>query len=149
MFSGMRSSGIAAASRSRSGAVSSSDRGGETSQPPVNSDSIQCRPERNVVQTSVRMTCSMLKFDQTSSRDWTPSRKHFACAANAVGIERPGRRANQYFEWARRIRGQPFRHRFQHAGLVGPASAATGQDQSVAIVEEDVIGQVGSLVRRG
>jgi hypothetical protein len=69
--------------------VSSNERGGATSQPPVTSDSSQCRPERSMVSESVRTTWSTEKLAQTSSRERTPSRNDGARAASAVAFKAP------------------------------------------------------------
>jgi hypothetical protein len=56
------------------------------------------------------------------------------------GVERARRGAHQYLERARRVLGQPVRHRAQDAHLVGGTRATARQHERLAILEEQVIG---------
>ena len=85
----MRSSGMVRSNRSRSGDVSSSERGGGSSQPPDATDSIQCRPARSIVAGSARTTCSTRNCDQTSSSTFTADLKFSARAASAAAFSAP------------------------------------------------------------
>ena len=89
MLAGMRSSGMTCCSSSRSGEVSSSDRGGGSSQPPVSMEIAQCRPACSTVPASERTTCSTRNPDQVCSSCPTASSKRLARAASAAALRAP------------------------------------------------------------
>jgi hypothetical protein len=85
----MRSSGIVRRISSRSGLVSSSDRGGGTSQPPENIDANQCRPVRRTVPASARTTCPTWKSAQARPTIATASARLSARAASPAALMAP------------------------------------------------------------
>jgi hypothetical protein len=84
----MRSIGITDAMSSRSGAVSSSARGGAT-HPPEKTDSSQLRLAPSTVSGSARTTCSSRKPSHTRTSSATASLMQCARAASAAAFSAP------------------------------------------------------------
>ena len=104
------------------------------------SERIQCRPLRSTWPGSVRTTWSTEKFDHTWSSTATASRKLLARAASAAAFSAPADVPTSTSNGQGDVLRQPFGDRLEHAHLVRAPRPAPGQNQSLAIFEEDVVG---------